>query len=174
MLAISSILFLTFLTTVTLFLEKNFIFPRVWLGIIQYLSYGFFLVFTGSIIYIWISEYIRKKQTFQREDFIKNMFNALENNGHIKINRPDVKVWKNQMAQGWASRIVELEIDKQRYIVICSFDGLEIFETYKKEEYEKLLAGPTAEQSQFQVNSPLRQIEVLQKKLQEKDKKEQE
>lgn len=99
------------------------------------------------------------------------MFNALENNGHIRINRPDVKVWKNQMAQGWASRIVELEIDKQRYIVICSFDGLEIFETYKKEEYEKLLAGPTAEQSQFQVNSPLRQIEVLQKKLQEKDKK---
>lgn len=136
LLSISFLAFSIFIGVIIVFLTEQLIIPVVWMGIIQYLSYSFFLIFTGLILYIWVSEYARKRQVFQREDFVRNLSNALGKHG--LISSPKIKIWRNQPNQGWVSKYVELEIDEQRYVVITSFDGLEISEIYKKEEHEKL------------------------------------
>lgn len=158
---VSSLVFTLFVLTTILFLTKNFVIKEFWLAFFQFFSYFLFVACTGLIIYIWISEYVKKKQTFQREDFLRNLLNTLAIHGLIES--PKAKIWKNQVAQGWTSRIVEIEIEKQRFIIVASFDGLEILEIYKKEDYEKLFATPTVEQLQNQINNPLQQIERLQK-----------
>lgn len=134
---ISSISFLIFIITVVVSISGIFFISKFWLGTIQYFTYCIFLSLTGLVIYIWISEFVRKKQTFQREDFIRNLLNTLRAHGIIPS--PNVKIFKNQTSQGWTAKIVELEIDKKRYIVVSSFDGLEIFEIYSKKEYEELI-----------------------------------
>jgi len=73
---------------------------------------------------------LAKKQVFQREDFVRNLSNALGKHGLIPS--PEIKIWRNQPNSGWMTKYVELEIDEQRYVVITSFDGLEISEIYKK------------------------------------------
>lgn len=136
LLVISFLAFSIFIGVIIVFLTGQLIMPIVWMGIIQYLSYSFFLIFTGLILYIWISEYARKRQVFQREDFVRNLSNALGEHGLIPS--PEIKIWRNQPNPGWMTKYVELGIDGKRYVVITSFDGLEISEIYKKEEHEEL------------------------------------
>lgn len=136
LLTISFLAFSIFISVLIVFLTEQLIMSVFWMGIIQYLSYSFFLIFTGLILYIWISEYARKKQAFQREDFVRNLSNALGKHGLIPS--PEIKIWRNQPNSGYISKYVELEIEGKRYVAFTSFDGLEIFEIYKKEDYEKL------------------------------------
>lgn len=162
----SFLLFALFIFTTILFLTKNFVIKEFWIAFFQFFSYFLFVACTGLIVYIWISEYIRKKQAFQREDFLRNLLNTLTMHGLIES--PGVKIWKNQIAQGWTSRIVEIEIQKRRFIIVASFDGLEILEIYKKEDYQKLLNMPTIEQLQSQFNNLSKQFEISQKQSNEK------
>ena len=135
---------------------------KVLWGTLQYLTYSSLLILSGVAIYIWIYEFIQKKQTFQREDFTRNLITTLSDQGLIP--RPNLKILRNQNTQG-ASRVVEIEIDSKKLILSASFDGLEINEVYEKDEYEKLLQRPSVEQLQAQITALLAQIQQLQSDL---------
>lgn len=141
LLIVSVISLAIFVFTVANIFSDVTILPVLWLGVIQYLSYGGIIITSGLIIYIWIYEYIKKKQTFKREDFVKNLVNTLSDYGIV--NPPDIKIWKNQIARSALSKVVEIEVNSKRLIVVCSFDGVDISEIYEKEEYERLLRGTT-------------------------------
>jgi len=127
---LSGLLFLVFVSTVVVFLSKVFIMEILFVGIIQYTSYGLFLIFTGLVIYVWLLEYIKKRQTFQREDFIKNLLNTLAT--HELIKKDPVIIWRNNRFPGnYMSKSLEIEIKDQKYSVEASFDGLEIYNITK-------------------------------------------
>ncbi len=132
--SVLSFLLLVVFVVMTIFYFLNLSFGKEVFAVLQYLSYSFFFVVTGLIIYIWLSEYLRKRNIFKREDFIKNLTNALGAHGIINI--PQIKIWENQIAQNWTSRTVEVEISYIKYIVNTSVDGLEIFKIQEKAEHQ--------------------------------------
>lgn len=132
----------------------------VW-GTLQYISYSLLLVLTGLSIYIWIFEFIQKKQTFRREDFVKNLINALEEQGLIK--RPNFKILKNEM--NMMARIVEIEIDNQKLFLNVSFDGLEINKVQTKAEFEKMIPPKNAEQLKAEIAVLSEQLKQLNEQL---------
>ena len=156
-----SIISLLAFTSVTILGKLNtFSANNLW-GISQYLTYSLLLIVNGVAIYIWIYEIIQKKQTFQKEDFTKNIITSLSESGWIT--RPELKILKNNIEGG--ARSMEVQIDYKRLILKVSFDGLEIIEAYEKEEYEKLNNKPSVEELQSQINQLLIQLQSLQPQI---------
>ena len=71
-LLVASVILLTiFVFAVTnIFLEIPLL-PTLWLGVIQYLSYGGIIISSGLIIYIWIYEYIKKSKHLKERILLK-------------------------------------------------------------------------------------------------------
>lgn len=130
------ILFLIFLSISMLIYFKKFVFPEVLIIIPQYVCYSLLLVFNGIILYIWIYEYIQKKQAFKPEHLIPNLINSLQNNGFMEPLK--MSIWENIMFTNGIDRKIELELGKKKYVIISNFDGSEIKKVYIKDEYDKL------------------------------------
>ena len=144
------------MTTVFLH-EQAFLDWSLALGIIQYISYSALLVVSGIAIYIWLFEYVKKKQSFEREDFVRNLIAALGE--YNLIERPNIKIFQNN-AQG-AIRRVEIEINSKYFVLETSLDGIEIMSAQTKEEFESK-DSLTIGDLQAQVQALLEQIDALQ------------
>lgn len=116
--------------------EESIKLPPPLLPYLQYVSYVIFLSVSGIIIYIWLSDFVKRRQAYQREDFIPNLFESLRNQGYIS--EPGVKITKNQFLQNYSSRYVEIMIKNKKYHLTVSLDGLEIYEIYNEDEFKKL------------------------------------
>ena len=116
------------------------------LQFLQFASYAIFLSASGVIIYIWLSDYIKRRQAYQREDFIPNLLKSLRDQGFI--GEPQVKILKNQFLQNYAGRYVVASIKGKKYHLTVSIDGLEINEIYTDEEFKKLSQTSSTNQSQ--------------------------
>jgi hypothetical protein len=99
-------------------------------------------------------EFIQKKQTFRREDFIKNLIAALGEQG--LINRPAFRILKNEIV-GMA-RNVEIEINNEKLFLSVSFDGLEVNKVYSAEEYKKISIPKSREQVRVELAALLEQL----------------
>ena len=155
----SSVLLVLFTVVTIIYTQSYKPELNIFWGIGQYISYSLLLVLSGLAIYIWIYEFIRKKQTFQREDFTRNLLVTLGEYNLIK--RPDVKIYRNEQGQNF-TRVVEVEIADKRYVLTSSIDGLEIMSSYEKTEFEQQRTLPTIVDLQAQVQALLAQIAALQ------------
>lgn len=150
--------FVLFIGTTVISFQGHWGVQATILGISQYLSYSLFLILSGLVIYVWIYEFILKKQAFQREDFTRNLLITLEE--YAIIPPPKVKILKNESIRGF-ERSVTIEVDGKKNILRTSGDGLEIMEIQSGEEYEKT-RGATVEELQAQINALLEQLSELQ------------
>jgi uncharacterized membrane protein (DUF485 family) len=94
-LVVFSVIFLLIFIFITIAGYKNLWGYSVLWGILQYIAYSLLLITTGFSIYIWIFEFIQKKQTFRREDFIRNLVLTLEEHGLIE--RAKFEILGNEM-----------------------------------------------------------------------------
>lgn len=160
-LVIASLFLLLVFISVTIAGYKNLWFFLTLWGILQYLSYSLLLIMSGIVIYIWIFEFIQKKQTFRRENFIRNLIATLGDQGFIE--RPALKILKNEITG--MTRTVEVEINDKKLILNVSFDGLEISKVFSEEEFYKSATPQTKEQLKVQIMALSAQLNQLNAQL---------
>ena len=125
--------FISFVVCLIFNFYERYIWSEFFTGIIQYISYFGVLCLSGLLVYMWAHEYIKKKQTFQREDFIKNLLDTLTIHGII--NPPNVKVWE---ISNDLNKTVRLKIDSDDWAVSCSYDGKEVYKVDKVDKVDKI------------------------------------
>jgi len=117
------------------FKEYWWIFSFQSIKYIQTVSYVTMWVLSSFILFVWISNEMELKTRFKEEDFVKNLFETLRDQGYITTKFESIKPLPNSNSM---KKYVKTKINSDELHFLVNYDGSKIEEEISEEEAKQL------------------------------------